>query len=288
MTDTYRLIYTSRSLLGAVEETRVAAVAEILARSQAHNAHVGVTGALLFNGGCFAQVLEGRRDAVEATFERIQRDPRHRDVAVLQCEPVAERGFPHWSMGFVGRSARGRALWSEIASRTGFDPGRIAGDALFATLHAIMLEDEGVATSRPPPEPPDPGPAPRRRDPERVTALDVVKLRSELAAVTERGPARPHTPPPPVAPPCPAAAAPEGIEVAVLRAALDEERARVTALRGELDGARLALALAADRTDALRRRGDIWAGRARALAAALSREPDEAREPPETAGRQIA
>ena len=115
MNELYRLVYTSRNLLVGDEDARVSAVAEILARSQANNARVGVTGALLFNGGYFAQVLEGPRVAGEATFERIQRDPRHSDVAVLQCEPVEERGFPHWSMSFIGHSPRGRALWAEIA-----------------------------------------------------------------------------------------------------------------------------------------------------------------------------
>jgi hypothetical protein len=66
-------------------------------------------GTLLFNRGCFAQVLEGPREAVERTFERIQRDPRHADVMPLEFAPVARRGFPSWSMAFVARSAPGEA-----------------------------------------------------------------------------------------------------------------------------------------------------------------------------------
>ncbi|MGI4765000.1 MAG: BLUF domain-containing protein, partial [Janthinobacterium lividum] len=117
MSDLYRLVYTSRNLLAGGESEQSAAVGAILAASKRNNARVGVTGALLFNAGSFAQVLEGPRAAVETTFERIQRDARHSDVSVLQCDPVVERGFPNWSMAFVGQSAQGRALWEGIASR---------------------------------------------------------------------------------------------------------------------------------------------------------------------------
>ena len=33
-------------------------------------------------------------------YQKIQRDPRHKDVSVLIDEPLAQRQFPTWSMGF--------------------------------------------------------------------------------------------------------------------------------------------------------------------------------------------
>ncbi len=50
-------------------------------------------------------MLEGPIDTVSETFERIQCDHRHRDVAVLQAEHIEDRGFPAWSMGFAGTTA---------------------------------------------------------------------------------------------------------------------------------------------------------------------------------------
>ena len=207
MSDLYRLIYTSRNLLPGDEDAQAAAVAGILALSKRNNARVGVTGALLFNAGSFAQVLEGSRLAVEATFERIQRDPRHSDVSVLQCEPVGERGFPNWSMAFVGHSSRGKALWGEFARRTAFDIGRMEADRLFATLLAIVEreeDDDAVAANGA--MVPEPEPAP-------VRGLDVERLRGAL---------REHVPDvaaaAPVAPPAGTVA---GSEAGVLRAALD-------------------------------------------------------------------
>jgi len=61
---------------------------------------VGVTGILLYRGGNFIQALEGPDDAVEATYQRIRRDPRHYGVYVLVDEPLDQRRFESWSMSF--------------------------------------------------------------------------------------------------------------------------------------------------------------------------------------------
>ena len=296
MKDLYRLVYTSSNLLTGSDIERTAAVSEILAISQRNNSKVGVTGALLFNGGSFAQVLEGPQKAVETTFERIQRDPRHSDVSVLQCEAVEARGFSNWSMAFIGHSVRGRALWNEIADRTGFDLARIEGDQLFATLRAIVVEEEGLTTATapaaatPPVAVTPPVAATAKAAPgtiemarPRGEALDVDRLRTELLDQTPEkhtgsGPARPadqagraNKGAPPASE---SASAGPGIDIAVLRAALAEERERTTILRRDLDDARIGLAVARRDNDILRRERDAWAGRVRSLATALCQDPD--------------
>ena len=176
MSDIHRLVYSSRNLIPGTEEEQMAVVAQILETSQRNNGKVGgVTGALLFNSGSFAQVLEGPRAAVEATFERIQRDARHSDVSVLQCELVEARGFPNWSMAFIGHSVRGRALWTEIAGRTPVDLSSIEGERLFAMLHGIVAEEERAAGDPSSPTSPWLGAADRG-----VEKLDVERLRAEL------------------------------------------------------------------------------------------------------------
>lgn len=294
MTELYRLVYTSRNLLKGPEAEITAAVAEILATSQANNVRVGVTGALLFNGGHFAQVLEGPRPVIETTFERIQRDRRHSDVGVLQCEAVAERGFPNWSMAFVGQSAKGRALWSEMASRTGFDLSRVEGEDLFATLHAIVLAEESLGAeggldaddALTPASHTGPA-APAGK----AEGRDFDRLRAELRATIPDNrqadaAARPsgREAAPVEAPPRPAEAEP-GTEVAVLRAALAEERQRTTDLRRELDDARIALGATEAKCAALRSDRESWAGRIKALASLLSEHPGQAKARP---GPEIA
>ena len=72
----------------------------ILAASRRNNARAGLTGMLLFADGGFIQALEGSRDAVEQTYQRILDDPRHGGVQELFRGETNARQFPDWSMGY--------------------------------------------------------------------------------------------------------------------------------------------------------------------------------------------
>ena len=100
-TDLFRLVYCSRNTISADRSDPAAEIAEILAVSRANNARDGVTGALLYSDGCFAQVLEGDLDMVQRTFERIQRDTRHGDVIVLEARRAEARMFGMWDMALA-------------------------------------------------------------------------------------------------------------------------------------------------------------------------------------------
>lgn len=143
MTDSlHRLVYYSRNRLLGSAEMVDRDVRGILEVSRTNNARVGVTGALIFNSGLFAQVLEGVQTDVEATFERIQRDERHDDVALMSFGHVAERGFSNWSMAFVGASERDAARFGGIAGESGFDPSRLTGDRVYEMLYSLTLDEE--------------------------------------------------------------------------------------------------------------------------------------------------
>lgn len=141
----HRLVYYSRNRVTEGPEALEQAITSILATSRVNNARVDVTGALMFNAGCFAQVLEGSRDAIETIFERIQQDERHGDVFLLAFVPVTERAFESWSMGFVGASVSDAARYGSIVEESHFDPARMTGEAMFETLHRLALEEEGVS-----------------------------------------------------------------------------------------------------------------------------------------------
>lgn len=142
--DLHRLVYYSRNRLTGAPEQTADEIRAILAASQANNARVGVTGALMFNAGCFAQVLEGPQAAIETTFERIQQDERHGDVFLLAFEPSESRAFDTWSMGFVGASVDDAARYGPIAGDSGYDPARMTGEELFRTLRSLALEEEQI------------------------------------------------------------------------------------------------------------------------------------------------
>jgi blue light- and temperature-responsive anti-repressor len=145
MSQLFRLVYYSRNLIPGSANDVVAEVRQILATSRRNNATCGVTGALMFNSGCFAQVLEGSRQAIEQTFERIQRDSRHNQVTVLEYGKIDRAAFPAWSMAFVGENMQDRDLFGVIGSESGFDSKHLTAAAVFETVERLVREEEALA-----------------------------------------------------------------------------------------------------------------------------------------------
>ena len=90
------LVYVSTSVKPLNDEELL----DILKISRENNSSKDVTGLLLYKGGNFMQVLEGPDEAVEALYEKIKADPRHKDVNVLSREQISARQFPAWEMAF--------------------------------------------------------------------------------------------------------------------------------------------------------------------------------------------
>lgn len=133
-----RLVYWSRNRVPEIGAQLEQEIEQILAVSRVNNAQAGVTGALMFNSGCFAQILEGPAPAVGEVFERIQRDDRHGEVLVLECGAAQERAFPAWSMAHVGGSLRDRDLFSHVGSATGFDARQVESREIFRVLKDLV------------------------------------------------------------------------------------------------------------------------------------------------------
>ena len=144
-TGIHRLVYYSRNaILGLDEEVREA-VDQILTASKRNNASAGISGALMFTDGYFAQVLEGQRDAVEEVFERIQLDDRHADVQLLSFEAVDGRLFPNWAMAFVGHARGSREKFGHYAATSGFDFNSADGDQIVVQLRALLVDEEKLS-----------------------------------------------------------------------------------------------------------------------------------------------
>lgn len=77
-------------------------VAGILQQSRHNNAIDGITGLLWSDGTHFLQVFEGPEASVAAAWERIQADPRHRDVTLLHDVAIEAREFGDWTMAHRG------------------------------------------------------------------------------------------------------------------------------------------------------------------------------------------
>lgn len=138
----YQLIYCSKNCLEGDSEQKTKEIHQILSSARANNAKAGVTGALLFNAGVFAQVLEGPLAAVERIFERIQQDPRHSDVTVLQSGETATRDFPDWSMAYAS-TIQDEALPHAIAVfEAAFTDSSAAAEQVLSLLHSVVVQEE--------------------------------------------------------------------------------------------------------------------------------------------------
>ena len=76
-------------------------VSRIIHASRTNNLTAGITGVLVYTGTDFAQVIEGRPDAVETLWRKLQADPRHHGVVAFIDEPTERPWFDTWRMGYL-------------------------------------------------------------------------------------------------------------------------------------------------------------------------------------------
>ncbi|MGD9831781.1 MAG: BLUF domain-containing protein [Piscinibacter sp.] len=129
-----RLMYASRAA-DSVDQDELLA---ILKQSKPGNAAAGITGVLCFSGGIFLQVLEGGRMPVNALYNRIAADPRHRDVVLLTYQEIGERRFAGWSMGQVNLARLNPALLLKYSETAVLDPYAVSGQVSMALFEELV------------------------------------------------------------------------------------------------------------------------------------------------------
>lgn len=92
----YQIVYLS----AAVELFSEEELTRILIKSRENNLKAQVSGVLLYYGGSIIQVLEGEKEQVLKTYNRISKDYRHRGIIKMLDRNIEVRAFPDWSMGF--------------------------------------------------------------------------------------------------------------------------------------------------------------------------------------------
>ena len=127
-----RLLYCSRAV-----DPNPGAVEAILTQSRHHNPVSGITGILCYGDGVFLQCIEGGRMEVSELFASIQRDARHKDVALLHYEEILERRFPGWSMGQVNISKLNATTLLKYLAKPELDPYGISGKASLSLLEDL-------------------------------------------------------------------------------------------------------------------------------------------------------
>lgn len=97
-----RLIYVSESKIDATDIDIV--VENIVTVSQAKNADLEVSGALLFTGTHFAQILEGPTKSIALILSSLRNDPRHHNIIIVARHSILVRMFSGWEMAYHGSS----------------------------------------------------------------------------------------------------------------------------------------------------------------------------------------
>ncbi len=91
-----RIVYTS----SAVKDLTAEDLLKILKSCRKNNSANDVTGILLYSKRTFFQALEGEEAVLMPLFELIKKDPRHKDVTLIEKKEISEREFPYWNMGY--------------------------------------------------------------------------------------------------------------------------------------------------------------------------------------------
>jgi len=128
-----RLLYASRAV-----DPRPEMIEDILAQSRQFNPTCGITGILCYGAGIFLQAIEGGRAAVNELYGHIQRDPRHKDVVLLDYEEITERRFGGWTMGQVNVARINTSILLKYSERAELDPYSVSGKVSLALLEELM------------------------------------------------------------------------------------------------------------------------------------------------------
>jgi hypothetical protein len=92
----HHIVYMSQ----ATDHLTPITLVTLLMQARTLNERQHVTGALVYGHGQFMQIIEGEEAVIKNLYERIARDPRHRNVLTLSDKSIANRRFAEWSMAF--------------------------------------------------------------------------------------------------------------------------------------------------------------------------------------------
>ncbi|WP_085905568.1 BLUF domain-containing protein [Kiloniella majae] len=116
------------------------AVDEILDVARRNNERLDITGALLFSGYNFVQVLEGDRTKLNDLYRGIEKDQRHKDVEICYVADIGERFFPNWRMAYFPDSAINRDKLKRLTDSDVFNPESYSSKMLLHMMRKLAHE----------------------------------------------------------------------------------------------------------------------------------------------------
>ena len=128
----HQIIYYSRLERNPASGSTLSVMRDIVDVSQRNNARDNISGALILDAGWFLQILEGEKDVIERTYSRIQSDPRHSQVTLMDKRQITTRYFPNWSMGGTIRSLDVQEIFLNHGIGGPVDPTSLTANTVLA------------------------------------------------------------------------------------------------------------------------------------------------------------
>ncbi len=142
-TSLLNLIYFSRLNLANDTPTRLRQINEITKQAQKKNEFSVITSFLIVEGSFAVQIIEGERQSVHETFQRIANDSRHRDIQIIEWREIAKRGFVT-SFTTASRSTANEAHFN----KAGLLPMLQRGTPKASTIHALATTLQGESMAK--------------------------------------------------------------------------------------------------------------------------------------------
>ena len=95
------MIKTICYISDSIEHESVDKLKTLYLKARANNQKYNITGVLIYNNQNFLQVLEGEEAIVNATYERIKFDRRHKNIFEVINTYIDERIFEDYNFGFT-------------------------------------------------------------------------------------------------------------------------------------------------------------------------------------------
>lgn len=102
MQDLYQIIYLSQSRIPINTEEQLVS---ILSEAREYNFTKDITGVLFFQDGLFLQIIEGKKEDLTYLYGKICRDPRHTNISTLVAQPILQRLYGNFTMGFLNSNS---------------------------------------------------------------------------------------------------------------------------------------------------------------------------------------
>jgi hypothetical protein len=134
----YTITYISRAPEVRGEQRRIF-LGNLVKQADKNNAPYGVSGCLIHVDDYFIQVMEGPREALSITYNRIAQDERHHEINLVHAGPAVTRQFTSPALAAFDIASDTNPVFSKYKVHPKFCPYQLAPHALGDLIEQIAL-----------------------------------------------------------------------------------------------------------------------------------------------------